>query len=246
MLGRLHKKCYLCEVIIDNPLKQVLVKPKQIIATATVLLAGWFAATHVNGTHSKYEQDVADYQALAAGDSLPTQARITNSRPQAFIHLENAVKRFRETEAPRIPEAVAAASGTDRAGLVDRLLSTAFRFIGVPYRSGQSGPGGFDCSGFTSYVYKQNNLQLTRSSRSQYTEGSPVASVTEMRKGDLVFFGGRGGRGGVGHVGIVTEVNREAGSFKFIHASTSSGIRVDNSSDPYFSQRYVGARRIVR
>ena len=130
--------------------------------------------------------------------------------------------------------------------MIENLLNTAFRFIGVPYRSGQSGPHGFDCSGFTSYVYKQNNLNLTRSSRSQFTEGQPIAVVNDLRKGDLVFFGGRGARGGVGHVGIVTEVNREAGSFKFIHASISSGIKVDSSTDAYYSRRYVGARRIIQ
>ena len=96
------------------------------------------------------------------------------------------------------------------------------------------------------FVYKQNNLSLTRSSRSQFTEGQPIAVVSELRKGDLVFFGGRGARGGVGHVGIVTEVDREAGSFKFIHASISSGIKVDSSTDAYYSRRYVGARRIIQ
>ena len=95
-------------------------------------------------------------------------------------------------------------------------------------------------------MYKQNNLSLTRSSRSQFTEGEPIAVVSDLRKGDLVFFGGRGRRGGVGHVGIVTEVNHEAGSFKFIHASISSGIKVDSSTDAYYSRRYVGARRIVQ
>lgn len=226
----------------------MLVKTKNLLFSAVALLTGWFAATHVSGTQSRYAQDVADYQAAATGDSLPTQARLTKSRSQALIELVGATTRFRETEAPRLPEVLAASKqdAGGRIGVIEKLLTTAFRYIGVPYRSGQSGPHGFDCSGFTSYVYRQNNLTLTRSSRSQYTEGSPVASVSEMRKGDLVFFGGRGGRNGVGHVGIVTEVNPSSGSFKFIHASTSSGIRVDNSTDPYFSSRYVGARRIIQ
>ena len=226
----------------------MLVKTKKLLFSAVALLAGWFAATHVSGTQSRYAQDVADYQTAATGDSLPTQARLTKSRSQALIELVGATTRFRETEAPRLPEVLAASKqdAGGRIGVIEKLLTTAFRYIGVPYRSGQSGPHGFDCSGFTSYVYRQNNLTLTRSSRSQYTEGSPVASVSEMRKGDLVFFGGRGGRNGVGHVGIVTEVNPSSGSFKFIHASTSSGIRVDNSTDPYFSSRYVGARRIIQ
>ena len=223
-------------------------KAKKILFSAAALLAGWFVTTHVNGTQARYAQDVADYQAAATGDSLPTQARLTKSRPQALIELVGAVTHYRETAAPRNPEALAASkqSASGRLGMIENLLNTAFRFIGVPYRSGQSGPNGFDCSGFTSYVYRQHNLTLTRSSRSQYTEGAPVAGIADMRKGDLVFFGGRGGGSRVGHVGIVTEVNSANGSFKFIHASTSSGVRVDNSTDPYFSSRYVGARRIIQ
>ncbi|RRD80165.1 NlpC/P60 family protein [Alloprevotella sp. OH1205_COT-284] len=130
--------------------------------------------------------------------------------------------------------------------LIDKLLTTAFRYIGVRYRSGQSNPNGFDCSGFTSYVFKQQNIQLTRSSRSQFNEGKPVADVKQLRKGDLVFFGGSRRSRNVGHVGIVTEVNPHTQSFKFIHASRSSGIRVDDSKQAYYSSRYIGARRIVQ
>ncbi|RKV81427.1 MAG: NlpC/P60 family protein [Alloprevotella sp.] len=164
---------------------------------------------------------------------------------QRVIDLANAVQNYRKENAVA-ETALNNINSNASTALVDRLLNTAYSFLGVRYRSGQSGPDGFDCSGFTSYVYKQNNLSLTRSSRSQFTEGQPIAMGNDLRKGDLVFFGGRGARGGVGHVGIVTEVNREAGSFKFIHASISSGIKVDSSTDAYYSRRYVGARRIIQ
>ena len=52
------------------------------------------------------------------------------------------------------------------------IVKVAMKYIGVPYRSGRMNPKvGFDCSGFTTYVFKKENIQLTRSSRSQFTEG---------------------------------------------------------------------------
>lgn len=125
------------------------------------------------------------------------------------------------------------------------IVKTAMRYIGVPYRSGNSSPKGFDCSGFTSYVYKQFSISLNRDSRSQYTQGTPVGKVADLRAGDLVFWKGSNRKGGVGHVGIVTEVSKTTGSFKFVHAATHGGIRVSDSREAYYSCRYVGARRIL-
>lgn len=235
-----------CERVCNPKKERNTVKSKHIIATIAVVLTGWLASSQINGVQAKYEQDVADYQAVVAGDTLPLQARMEKASPrQSVIDLSNAIQHFRK-ENLAAAEPANDARSSNAQGIVDRLLNTAYSYLGVRYRSGQSGPDGFDCSGFTSFVYKQNNLSLTRSSRSQFTEGQPIAVVSELRKGDLVFFGGRGARGGVGHVGIVTEVDREAGSFKFIHASISSGIKVDSSTDAYYSRRYVGARRIVQ
>ena len=120
------------------------------------------------------------------------------------------------------------------------------KYIGVPYRSGRMNPKvGFDCSGFTTYVFKKENIQLTRSSRSQFTEGVEVSSCTDLQKGDLVFFGGsRSSSSSIGHVGIVTDVNPSTGTFSFIHASRT-GIRISSSDEPYYAKRYVGARRIL-
>lgn len=219
-------------------------KTKHYILAFAVAIIGWLGASQINSVQAKYEQDVADYQAVVDNDSLPLQARMEKaSRHLAPIELTRAAKRFHATESDKVEAAseLVARNGST----IDRILDTAFRFIGVRYRSGQSGPNGFDCSGFTSYVYKQHNIQLTRSSRSQYTEGQPVAQA-DLKRGDLVFFGGaRGGNRSVGHVGIVTEVDGHTGHFKFIHASTSSGIRVDHSTDAYYARRYVGARRIL-
>lgn len=127
----------------------------------------------------------------------------------------------------------------------DSIVKTALQYLGTRYRRGQSGPNGFDCSGFTSYVYGKENIRINRSSRSQFTQGTVVSSIGELQKGDLVFFGGSSSPRSVGHVGIVTDVDPETNKFKFIHASRT-GIKVDESTSAYYSRRYLGARRIVQ
>ena len=127
--------------------------------------------------------------------------------------------------------------------LVNDLLSEARSHLGKRYRRGSKGPNAFDCSGFSSYVYRQFGYNLGASSRDQYNQGEKI-EVKDLRKGDLVFFTGRNRAGGVGHVGIVTEVDTAKGSFKFIHASTSQGIKID-SNIGYYEGRYLGARRII-
>ncbi len=125
------------------------------------------------------------------------------------------------------------------------IVKTAMQYLGVPYRSGKSSPTGFDCSGFTSYVFKQFSISLNRDSRSQFTQGTPIKKVADLRAGDLVFWKGSNRNGGVGHVGIVTEVSKTTGSFKFVHAAIHGGISVSDSREAYYSSRYVGARRIL-
>ena len=123
------------------------------------------------------------------------------------------------------------------------LIEAAKRHIGARYSRGSNGPSAFDCSGFTSYVFKRLGITLKRSSREQVTQGEAVGSRNELQPGDLVFFGH--GRKGVSHVGIVTDVDSETGLFNFIHASTSHGVRIDSSDDSYWSRRYVAARRLL-
>lgn len=127
---------------------------------------------------------------------------------------------------------------------IDSVLDEAFSHLGARYRRGHSGPNAFDCSGFTSYVFRNMGIDLNRSSRSQYTQGEPVEKH-EVRTGDLVFFTGSSTRGPIGHVGIVVDVDKISGSFNFIHASTK-GVKVSNSNERYYSRRYVGARRVMQ
>lgn len=122
------------------------------------------------------------------------------------------------------------------------LITAAKKHIGARYRIGSSGPSAFDCSGFTSYVFKHLGITLNRSSQEQHKQGSAITDTKDLLPGDLVFFGRRGKH--VNHVGIVVDVDPD-GTFQFIHASTSRGVRIDDSTDDYWSPRFVDARRIL-
>ena len=130
-----------------------------------------------------------------------------------------------------------------RNNIVDQVINYAYRFRGTPYRYGAMSPRGFDCSGFTSYVFKRFGIELDRSSRGQIFDGVRVKQK-DLQPGDLVFFQGRSGRGGVGHVGIVTKVNDD-NTFHFIHSACSSGVTESKNTESYYSRRYVGACRVL-
>ena len=127
---------------------------------------------------------------------------------------------------------------------INGLLDEAMSHIGARYRSGSKGPYAFDCSGFTSYVFRQLGVaNIGASSRDQYARNMPV-SRSEMQRGDLVFFTSpRSGRG-VGHVGIVVDVEPITNSFRFIHASSSEGVKISNSNDGFYARRFIGVRRV--
>jgi hypothetical protein len=120
-----------------------------------------------------------------------------------------------------------------------KLVETAERFIGVPYRWGGSSPdAGFDCSGLTMTVYHLNGLNLPRSSKEQFRTGVPIKR-RQLSRGDLVFFATSGG-GTVSHVGIYT------GKKRFIHApGQGKKIRIDSLSKRYYKSRYAGARTYI-
>ena len=128
--------------------------------------------------------------------------------------------------------------------LVANLMQEAMSHLGARYRSGSKGPNTFDCSGFTSYVYKQQGAtDIGCSSRDQYALNIPVKR-NDLQPGDLVFFTSpRSGRN-VGHVGIVVSVNPLDSTFEFIHASSKEGVKISKSTDGFYARRYVGARRV--
>lgn len=127
--------------------------------------------------------------------------------------------------------------------MIEDMLTFAKKYIGTPYVHGAKGPKAFDCSGYTSFIYKQFGFKISPASRMQYTQGVPVARK-DLRKGDLVFFTSRSSGKNVGHVGIVYSVNQQTGDFSFIHASLK-GVKISEFKG-YYVPRYVGAKRIIK
>jgi len=110
------------------------------------------------------------------------------------------------------------------------VIDIAMQFMGVPYVWGGASPSGFDCSGFTMYVFARAGASLPHSSRAQFGSGVAV-SRGSLEPGDLVFFGSP-----IHHVGIYV------GGGNMIHAPhTGSSVRI-NSID---RSNYAGARRIL-
>lgn len=115
------------------------------------------------------------------------------------------------------------------------IVATAKKYLGYKYVYGGTSPStGFDCSGFTSYVYRQHGISLNRTAAGQYSNGTYV-SRANLQPGDLVMFGSP-----INHVAIYI------GGGQIIHASTpSTGVRIDSLNSGYYSKNYTGARRIV-
>lgn len=125
------------------------------------------------------------------------------------------------------------------------VINFAYSFLGTPYVWGTKGPHTFDCSGFTSYVYRYFGFPITSASRWQVNEGIAVKDG-DIRPGDLMFFGGRSTPRSVGHVGMCIEVDKATKKIKFIHASTKRGVVINTyPDDSYYYKRFICARRII-
>ena len=125
---------------------------------------------------------------------------------------------------------------------VDRkkVINTARRYIGTPYVWGGENPSGFDCSGFTQYVYNESlGYKIPRVSYEQYNTRSGLrVDRRSLEPGDLIFFITRGRR--VSHVGIYI------GDNKFIHApSTGNLVRTESLNNYYYSSRFVGGKKFI-
>ena len=127
--------------------------------------------------------------------------------------------------------------------LGDSIINFGKLFLNTPYRFGSPGTSSFDCSGFTSYVYRNFGFSLKRSSAEQ-AEQFDTVQPEELKTGDLVYFSGRSRSKRVGHVGIVVSKN-DNGTFDFIHAAVHKGVTISNSDEAYYSRRFVKANRVV-
>lgn len=115
------------------------------------------------------------------------------------------------------------------------IIETAKKYLGYPYVYGASGPNAFDCSGFTSYIFRLHGYNLNRTAAGQYLNGVSVAK-SDLQPGDLVMFS----RGYISHVGIYI------GDGNMIHAQSSrTGVVISSIETGYYNDCYYGARRVL-
>ena len=116
-----------------------------------------------------------------------------------------------------------------------KIVSLSKRYLGAPYRWGGASPNGFDCSGFLNYIFEQTGIDLPRTTFAMFAAGTLVPNE-QLQAGDVVFF--QTVSPGPSHAGVYL------GDGRFIH--TSSGQRrvtIATMADPYYTARYLGARR---
>jgi len=195
-----------------------------------------------SGSYTVKKGDSLWVIARRCGTSVAALKRANNLRsemlkPGQVLRIPRPQKALRRTAraktvARRAP--LPARSGDD----IHDLLAYARSLLGIRYRwAGESPTTGFDCSGFTKYVFGRFGVALPHSAAAQYSCGIPVARA-ELIPGDLLLF--RTSGSGIDHAAIY------CGDGRFIHASSCGGcVRVDALTEPYWSSHLVGARRLL-
>jgi cell wall-associated NlpC family hydrolase len=145
--------------------------------------------------------------------------------------------KVRGTRAPAPAAATTTSRGTARGS---EIVAFAREHLGKPYRYGSAGPDAFDCSGFTTYVFRHFGISLPRTSAGQGSAGRAV-SKSDLMIGDLVLFKTSPRDSRIGHVGIYI------GGGNFIHAASGSSrsIQIDALNSDFYLSVYVTARRVL-
>ncbi len=116
----------------------------------------------------------------------------------------------------------------------------ALEYVGCRYVRGGHGPNKFDCSGFVYYVYKNFGYDLKPGARNQWSLLDRQIEKNELLPGDLVFFSSNGRASRIFHVGIYI------GDGEFVHAANSrKGLIVTGLDEPWYANRYLGAKRVI-
>lgn len=200
-----------------------VIKQLAVNTQVTVLSTsnGW-AYVDISGTKGYIAEN------LLSSTKQQTSRSSTTTRETTNTNTASSTENKTTTTTQNTPVTTTAPASSTGSSVV----SYAQQFIGCKYVYGGTSPSGFDCSGFTQYVYKHFGVNLNRTAAAQYSNGS---SVTSLQAGDLVMFG----KSGINHVGIYI------GGNSFVHAANKQqGVRIDTLSTGYYKTNYVGARRI--
>ena len=185
----------------------------------------------------KLKGEVGYVSAKYISDTKVTETTSRSGSTLKETASEEKVTTEQENEEPEENEEEANESTTGISGA--EVVEYAKQYLGCKYVAGGASPTtGFDCSGFTTYVYKHFGISLNRSSRDQIKNGTSV-SKSNLQLGAIIVFNGSSNTS-IGHVGIYI------GDNKFIHAANSKeGVIITSLSSSYYQKRYVGARRVI-
>ncbi|MFH6933729.1 C40 family peptidase [Flavobacterium sp. YO12] len=125
--------------------------------------------------------------------------------------------------------------------VVNNLIETATDNIGVKYKAGGTTKSGFDCSGLVFTTFESEHIKLPRSSFEQAKIGI-VIKFNDAQKGDLIFFKTNRSRQ-INHVGLIVEVN--SNEIKFVHSSTSKGVIISSTKEPYYQNSFAQINRVI-
>lgn len=166
---------------------------------------------------------------------------VADGRPDSMVLRRMGIRltpaqASRAVDPPSVPDGAAASGAAvpDGADARQEAVDAALAQDGTPYSSGGRRPGGFDCSGLTSWAFQKAGITLPRTSFAQFAVGSAVRR-DELRAGDLVFFDSAGP--GASDVGIATSATK-------VVSATTHGVMEHATFDSYWGGHYVGARRV--
>ena len=127
--------------------------------------------------------------------------------------------------------------------LAEQLIDAATENLGVKYKYAGTTKAGFDCSGLMYTIFNSENISLPRNSFQQSKIGIVLNPKKEQaQKGDLIFFKTNKNKE-INHVGIVIEATDE--EIKFIHSSTSKGVIISSTKEPYYKKTFVQINRVL-
>ena len=125
--------------------------------------------------------------------------------------------------------------------IVNHLVENATDNIGVKYKAGGTTKSGFDCSGLVFTTFESENIKLPRSSYEQSKIGKTI-NIDDAQKGDLIFFKTNKSKQ-INHVGLITEIKSD--EIKFVHSSTSKGVIISSTKEPYYKNSFAQINRVV-
>lgn len=180
------------------------------------------------GVYTYSERKKSKTVAVSDKNAKPSESKKTDTKKRKIVDSD-------------VPENDIIVSNENESYLAEQLTNSAMDYLGVRYRGGGTTREGMDCSGLVTAVFSSFDMELPRSSNDMAKVGEKL-EFKDIKRGDLVFFK-TNGRRVINHVGLVVEVVED--EIKFIHSSTSSGVIISSTKEPYYERSFVQANRVV-